>query len=166
MGERTVKDAMLNVPVDQAYAQGINEMGEGPSVSAYEWVNALAHMLSSGLGMRGGIGAPGGAPRTTPRPKDMDLRKLVNDYARFVMGKEPVPLKEPDPAILRQLQNPRQITSPGIGLPSEEMDRLLHARFMNFNSPRIDNISEISWGWPGNIRMPVTNLGYPLMDIR
>ena len=116
MGERTVKDAMLNVPVDQAYAQGINEMGEGPSVSAYEWVNALAHMLSSGLGMRGGIGAPGGAPRTTPRPKDMDLRKLVNDYARFVMGKAPVPIKDPDPQIIRQLESlgQRATAAPGM----------------------------------------------------
>ena len=165
MGERTVKDAMLNVPVDQAYAQGINEMGEGPSVSAYEWVNALAHMLSSGLGMRGGIGAPGGAPRTTPHPKDMDLRKLVNDYARFVMGKAPAPLKEPDPAILRQLQNPGQITPPG-SLRGLQLERLA-SRFVtpgNYEVP--PQTPEIQSGVPGSIRMPWTTSGYPLMDIR
>lgn len=48
-------------PINEVYARGISEMGtRGPQVSVMEWLDALAHMFSSGLGMRGGVGEPSG----------------------------------------------------------------------------------------------------------
>ena len=47
-------------PVDEAYRQGIERMGQGPRVSAGQWFEAIARMMALGLAMRGGVGMPGG----------------------------------------------------------------------------------------------------------
>ena len=47
------------LPVDQAYAQGINQMGrQGPQVGYSDWLNAVAHSLLFSLIGRGGMGSP------------------------------------------------------------------------------------------------------------
>ena len=48
----------IQLPVDEAYARGIGQMGQGNRVSAAGWIDALAHLLSGAVLSRGGMGDP------------------------------------------------------------------------------------------------------------
>ena len=110
------------------------------------------------------IGVPGGAARTIPRPKDVDLRKLANDYARFVMGKAEAPIPTPDPRIIRQLQGMGQRAGAPIGydphnlyqerVPRPDLPRVERtSTYMNHPIPVIQPDSSSS-GW------------FPIMSLR
>ena len=57
MAEMTPLPDTIQYPVDEAYARGIQNMGQnGPPVSVAQWMQAVAQALGSAGLMRGGLG--------------------------------------------------------------------------------------------------------------
>mgnify|MGYP001574839132 CR=1 FL=1 len=116
-GQHPLVDAVLPPAGPVTSSEPVLGGAEGLSPSAKViWDLARAYLsqnpaLSSAPMAGAAIGVPGGAARTIPRPQPIDLRKLANDYARFVMGKAPVAPKEPDPRIIQELTQLGQRTS-------------------------------------------------------
>ena len=108
-GRHSLVDAVLPPAGPVMSSEPVLGGAEGLSPSAKViWDLARVYLsqnpaLSSAPMAGAAIGVPGGAARTIPRPQPVDLRKLANDYARFVMGKASAPLVEPDPRIIKEL---------------------------------------------------------------
>lgn len=73
-------------PVDEAYRVGIEQMGrtEGsPPLGFFDWLDAVARLLSSGLLMRGGVGSPllRGRPQAQRAMPGADISDDVVTYS-------------------------------------------------------------------------------------
>lgn len=125
--------------------------------------------LSSAPMAGAAIGVPGGAARTIPRPQPIDLRKLANDYARFVMGKAPAPLREPDPQIIRQLESlgQRATAAPGV-MASRVNTEYSQGVPVPTNRPiqvSTENMGTYEMGIP-NIRSMGSSFSYPMLSLK
>lgn len=97
-------------PVDEAYRAGIERMGsQGPPLRGLDWLDAIAHMLGTGLVMRGGMGSPMSKAKhyadLTPDQRTSILQDIRRAMNMLLRGNAPT--KEPDPRIASQFGRAR-----------------------------------------------------------
>lgn len=88
-----IPDRITNLPVDQAYAQGINTMGVGPPIGLRDWLDAIAHTATDAALMRGGFEAP-------PFSKVMQSNKPIQVYHGTPHGFDSFDMSKTDPHAL------------------------------------------------------------------